>query len=91
MILLEPPIGVTSATVTAVVRQALQLVQAPLWEAELTDAMIVATSVASIPEEQPLVLFRRAQQPERRTDRCFERIDEIGSAAGHERGDLEVP
>ena len=44
--------GVTSATVTAAVRQVLQLVQAPLWEAEITDAMIVCMSLADIPEER---------------------------------------
>jgi hypothetical protein len=45
-------LGVTSATVTAAVRQALQLVQQPLWESEITDAMIVSTSLAPVSDTQ---------------------------------------
>jgi hypothetical protein len=45
-------LGVTSATVTGAVRQALQLLQQPLWEAEITDAMIVSTSLAPVTPAQ---------------------------------------
>jgi hypothetical protein len=45
-------LGVTSATVTGAVRQALQFVQQPLWEAEITDAMIVSTSLAPVTPTQ---------------------------------------
>jgi hypothetical protein len=41
-------LGVTSASVWAVVRQALRLVQQPLREAEITDALMIATSTSEL-------------------------------------------
>jgi hypothetical protein len=62
--------GITSASIGMAVRQALTLVQRPLWEAEITDALLISTSTAQLaPADRRAVIdnsWRRPKYPDLR-------------------------